>query len=83
MPIAPSQVVGLIEIDGERQAASDHPLGPVARSSRQGYAPTARWNQPLPAHRVETVTADLDQLNDDLHVELACIVSRIAKQRRK
>lgn len=83
MPIAASQVVGLIEIDGERQSASDHPLRPVAQSTRQGYATSARWNQPRSSHRVETVTADLDQLNDDLHVELACIVSRIAKQRRK
>ena len=76
MPNGSSQVVGLIEVE------ADKPLMP-ARSLRSTELPEPRiCNVRLesPAD-VDIVHANLTQINDDLRVELASVVARIAQAR--
>jgi len=85
MPYGSSQVVGLIEIDAPVQSydefassRSHHPLRPPARP-RKGRSLRGR----APAPITEIVRADLPQINEDLHVELASILVHIAAGRRR
>ena len=70
MSSATSKVVGLIEMDVS-PSQDEHPLRPPVTRTRR---PVARWSPPD-----DIIYADLDQLNDDLRVELASVVTRIRR----
>ncbi len=82
MPHGTSQVVGLIEIDAASQPhhdhplrSSDYPLHPLPQAgARASIARRSLSSPPI----AEIVRADLVQINEDLHMELAAIVARVA-----
>ncbi len=74
MPFESSQVIGVVEIDGS-PTHKELFLGPNRWPSR--------INRPAPEGATELVHANLVQINNDLRVELARIVARLAMKRSR
>jgi len=81
MPYGTSQVVGLIEMDAGLPLNGDQLLETAAHR-QAGPPPRVRRQRLSPPTPSEAVPADLDQINEDLRVELARLVTRIAARRR-
>ena len=75
MPHGSSQVVGLIHLDGDSTLIA----WPSRPAPRLRSVTITRGD--LPASPTECVSADVEQINADLKVELACVVARLAKAR--